>query len=49
MTSEQLAVHIARHPAVIARRLDYHNENLFADKFDTNLRYHRPAGGLAVG
>jgi hypothetical protein len=49
MTSEQLAVHIARHPTVIARRLDYHNGNLFADKFDTNPRYHRPVGGLAVG
>lgn len=39
MTGEQLAVHIARQPMAIVRRLDY----LFADKFDTNPCFQRPA------
>jgi hypothetical protein len=34
---------------VIARRLDYLKDSLFADKFDTNPRYHHPAAGIAVG
>jgi hypothetical protein len=35
----------ARQPMAIVRRLDY----LFADTFDTNPCYHRPAAGHAAG
>ena len=49
MTGEQIAVHIARKPTVIARRLDYLKDSRFAGKFDTNPRYHRPVPGLAAG
>ena len=44
MTGEQLAAHIARKPTVIARRLNYLKDSLFADTFDTNPRsVRRPA------
>ena len=48
MTGEQIAVHIARSP-VNARRLDYLKHSLFAGKFDTNPRYHRPAPSCFFG
>lgn len=50
MTGEQLAVNVARQPTVIARRLDYLGDSLFAGRFDANPRYHRPAGrGITAG
>jgi type IV secretion system protein VirD4 len=39
MTSEQIALHVPRSPTVIARRLDYLKDDLFADTFDVNPRY----------
>jgi type IV secretion system protein VirD4 len=49
MTGQQVAVHIAGQSTVIARRLDYLTDRLFAGKFDANPRYRRPAAGLAAG
>ncbi len=49
MTGEQIAVHVARKPTAIARRLDYLKDSRFAGKFDANPRYHRPAAGIAAG
>jgi type IV secretion system protein VirD4 len=48
MTSEQIALHVPRSPTVIARRLDYLEDDLFADTFDVNPRYRRPAAGRVV-
>jgi type IV secretion system protein VirD4 len=48
MTSEQIAVHVPRNPTVIARRLDYLADGLFADTFDVNPRYSQRAGGAAA-
>jgi hypothetical protein len=49
MTLEQIAVHVPRNPTVIARRLDYLADGLFADTFDANPRYRRPAAtGIAL-
>jgi hypothetical protein len=39
MTREQIAVRLAGQPTMIARRLDYLKDRLFAGKFDTNPRY----------
>ena len=43
MTGGQLAVHVARKPTVIGRRLDYLRDSLFAGRFDANPRYRRQA------
>ena len=48
MTSEQIALHVPRNPTVIARRLDYLEDDLFADTFDVNPRYSQRAHGAAV-
>jgi type IV secretion system protein VirD4 len=45
MTGDQIAVHIARQNTVIANRLDYLTDSLFAGKFDANPRY-RPSPDL---
>ncbi|TPV99667.1 MAG: hypothetical protein USCAAHI_00879 [Beijerinckiaceae bacterium] len=47
MTGGQLAVHIARQPTAIARRLDYLTDSLFAGRFDANPPYRGPAPGPA--
>ncbi|MGP0091242.1 MAG: TraM recognition domain-containing protein [Xanthobacteraceae bacterium] len=39
MTRDQIAVRMAGEPTVIARRLDYLTDGLFAGKFDANRRY----------
>jgi hypothetical protein len=49
MTGDQLAVRMAGKPTMIARRIDYLSDGLFAGEFDTNPLYHRPAAGLAPG
>jgi hypothetical protein len=41
MTPEQIAVRVPRNPTLVARRLDYLADDLFADTFDANPRYRR--------
>jgi len=39
MGREHIAIRMAGQPTVIARRLDYLSDRLFAGKFDANPRY----------
>lgn len=43
MTGDQIAVHLARRPTVIGRRIDYLHDELFRSRYDANPRY-RSAG-----
>jgi type IV secretion system protein VirD4 len=47
MTPQQLAVHVAGRETVIARRLDYLNDPLFAGKYDVNPRYRQQTSRAA--
>jgi type IV secretion system protein VirD4 len=39
MSRKQIAIRMAGQPTVIARRLDYLTDRLFAGTFDSNPRY----------
>jgi type IV secretion system protein VirD4 len=49
MTGEQIAVHLARQPTVIGKRLDYLEDELFVDKFDANPRYQQSMARRSAG
>jgi type IV secretion system protein VirD4 len=48
MQQDRIAVRIAGNQTVIARRLDYLTDRLFARTFDANPHYRRPERGVAV-
>ena len=48
MTTQQIAVRFAGRSTVIARRVDYLADQMFAGKFDLNPRY-RQQSACAVG
>jgi type IV secretion system protein VirD4 len=48
MRQDRIAVRIAGNQTVIARRLDYLTDRLFAGTFDANPHYHRPERGVAI-
>jgi type IV secretion system protein VirD4 len=43
MPHDQVAVQTAGHPTVVARRVDYLSDSLFAGRADANPRYPRPS------